>query len=165
MESWRRRLTFGGSFVRNARLGDLTREFVDKMLVSGTFPTECRANFPQECPARAFPTRVSCKSVTPQECHEIRVFHKSVPQECLLQECPVGVAKRVPDKSSYSQMLKSWRHSNIEAFTWGFESMEVVAMLRLVGEKTRQQQRQTKRRSSKTPIAQASEWGGRWGNK
>ena len=50
------------------------------------------------------------------------------------------------------------------AFTWGFESMEVVAMLRLVGEKTRQQ-RQTKRRSSETPIAQANEWGGRWGNK
>ena len=42
--------------------------------------------------------------------------------------------------------------------------MEVVAMLRLVGEKTRQQ-RQTKRRSSETPIAQANEWGGRWGNK
>ena len=54
-------------------------------------------------------------------------------------------------------MLKSWRHSIFEAFTWGFESVEVVAMLRLVGEKTRQQ-RQTARRSSKTPIARANEW-------
>ena len=32
----------------------------------------------------------------------------------------------------YSQMLKSW-HSIFEAFTWGSESIEVVAMLRLVG--------------------------------
>ena len=46
-------------------------------------------------------------------------------------------------------MLKSWRHSIFEAFTWGFESIQVVAMLRLVGEKTRQQ-RQTKRRSQQT---------------
>ena len=52
-------------------------------------------------------------------------------------------------QASYSQMFKSRRHSIFEAFTWGFESVEVVAMLRLVGEKLRQQ-RQTKQRSQQT---------------
>ena len=50
-------------------------------------------------------------------------------------------------------MLKSWQFSMFEAFPLGIECVEVVAMSRLVREKTRQQ-RQTKCRSSKTPIAQ-----------
>ena len=50
-----------------------------------------------------------------------------------------------------NEMLKSWRLFIVEAFPLGLECMEVVAMSCLVGEKTRQQ-RQTKHRSSKTPI-------------
>ena len=40
---------------------------------------------------------------------------------------PVCLA-HIESYRQYSQMLKSWRHSIFEAFTWGFESMEVVAM-------------------------------------